>query len=378
MKFNPSRPAIWIADQSALDKALPSLMGARTVGVDTESNSLYAYQEQVCLIQFSTSKDDYLIDALADIDLSALAPLFADQKIEKIFHAAEYDVICLRRDFGFEFNNLFDTMQAARILGFKKLGLSNMLEDQFRVSPVKSFQKANWGKRPLKPEMLHYARVDTHFLIPLRARLHKQLENAGLLDLAYEDFSRLAESANHVNHGPLYAHVRGYYKLTPRKLAILNELCIFRDKMAARLNRPHFKVLGSNALYAIVDAEPGSMGVLKQVDGLSPRLADRYGEGLLKAVAAGKKAPPITLKKTKRPPQVYLKRVEKLKRWRKERARKMGVESDVVLPRETLEAIAGSGAGTLKQLKDVMADVPWRFDQFGSEILSLIGTGNRK
>ncbi len=87
------------------------------VAVDTESNSLHAYREQVCLIQFSTEETDYLVDPLALDDLSSLGPIFANPDIEKIFHAAEYDLICLKRDFGFQFANLFDTMVAASILG---------------------------------------------------------------------------------------------------------------------------------------------------------------------------------------------------------------------------------------------------------------------
>ena len=60
------------------------------LAVDTESNSLYAYQEQVCLIQFSTPKDDFLVDPLALDDLSPLEVLFDDTDIEKIVHAAEF------------------------------------------------------------------------------------------------------------------------------------------------------------------------------------------------------------------------------------------------------------------------------------------------
>ena len=78
-------------------------MAQPVVAVDTESNSLYAYHERVCLIQFSIPGEDYLLDPLAIDDLSPLGDLFADPKIEKIFHAAEYDVMVLRRDYDFAF-----------------------------------------------------------------------------------------------------------------------------------------------------------------------------------------------------------------------------------------------------------------------------------
>ena len=91
---------------------VPELRRCTHLAVDTKSNGLYAYQEQVCLLQFSTSDTDYLVDPLALFDLSGLEPIFEDPGIEKIFHAAEYDILCLKRDFGFHFANLFDTMLA--------------------------------------------------------------------------------------------------------------------------------------------------------------------------------------------------------------------------------------------------------------------------
>jgi ribonuclease D len=74
----------------------------------------------------------------------------------------------LDQDFGFEISNLFDTMVAARILGWKAVGLGSILQDQFGIQVQKKYQRANWGRRPLPDEMLTYAQLDTHYLIPLR------------------------------------------------------------------------------------------------------------------------------------------------------------------------------------------------------------------
>lgn len=376
MQFNPSKEAIWIDTQETLEKALPALSAGPYLAVDTESNSLYAYREQVCLIQCSTEDEDYLIDGMAGLELTVLGEIFADEGIQKIFHAAEYDIICLRRDYDFQFANLFDTMQAARILGFQQLGLSDMLEGQFRLQPVKSFQKANWGKRPLSDEMKQYARVDTHYLIALREKMAAQLEKNGLMALAQEDFQRLCASENNQHDLSSYTQIRGYHKLSPRELAVLDALCEYRNQKAKQLDRPHFKVIGSRALLAIAQDMPESAAELARVKDLSPRLSNRFGKALLSAVQKGKKAPPIFPEKHKRPSNAYIKRIDALKEWRKKQGNQMGVQSDIILPRDILEAIAGIHPQTMESLKDVMAEVPWRYSHFGQQILDMINKGD--
>ena len=100
-------------------------------------------------------------------------------------------MICLRRDFGFEFANLFDTMVAARILGRKAVGLGDILEAEFGVALDKRFQRADWGERPLPRSLQTYARFDTHYLIALRERLREELISRELWALAVEDFARM-------------------------------------------------------------------------------------------------------------------------------------------------------------------------------------------
>src|SRR5512135_2869801 len=119
-EIEPNQP---ITRSGGLKKLAQVLSAQPVIAVDTESNSLYAYREQVCLIQFSTPEDDYLVDPLALEDMTPLAPVFADPSIEKVFHAAEYDLFCLKRDFDIHCEHLFDTMIAASVLGRNEVGL---------------------------------------------------------------------------------------------------------------------------------------------------------------------------------------------------------------------------------------------------------------
>jgi ribonuclease D len=51
--------------------------------------------------------------------------------VKKTFHAAEYDIICLKRDYSFSFQNIFDTMIAARVLGVREVGLNTLLKAEY-------------------------------------------------------------------------------------------------------------------------------------------------------------------------------------------------------------------------------------------------------
>jgi ribonuclease D len=345
------------------------------LGVDTESNSLHAYKERLCLLQFSTDKEDAVVDPLAVEDLSALAGIFGSAEIEKIFHAAEYDLIVLNRDYGFPVANIFDTMMAARILGRKKVGLGNLLEEEFGIALEKRYQRADWGERPLRREMLEYARNDTHYLIELRDRLKAELETRGRWELAKEDFVRLPKLVRE-NAEPAVQDVwriKGARDLTPRQAAMLQELALYREAKAAEADVPLFKIIGDATLSAIAAKQPRTPSDLKDIEGMTPGQIHRHGKGLLDALKRGEAAPP--LKRPKRPPydEAFVERLDKLRAWRKAAAAALEVESDIVLPRDIMERAAKEHPKTAGELETIMASVPWRLKTYGMEILATLG-----
>jgi ribonuclease D len=365
---------IWVAGPAGLDRLVNNLAQQALIAVDTESNSLFAYQEQVCLIQFTAGPNDYLVDPLAMTKLDKLGPIFANPQIEKVFHAAEYDLICLKRDFGFEFNNLFDTMQAARILGKSGLGLGTMLEQEFGIQVDKRLQRANWARRPLSAEMMAYARMDTHYLAALREMLKQELANADRWELAQEDFRRLTliPAGNHDNGGGSWWRLSGVQDLSPRQAAVLMQLCIFREERAKAMDQPPFRVMPNQTLVELAHLMPRKRSELSQIFGLSPKLIDRYGDEILEAVARGVVGPPAYRPLVQRPSDAVLGRLENLRNWRKLTAREMGVESDIILPRDVLEVIAERNPRGMDELHHIMEILPWRLNRFGQDILKTL------
>jgi ribonuclease D len=365
---------VWVDQPQKLRQVAQELAAQDILAVDTESNSLYAYQEQVCLIQFSTHGKDYLVDALALPDLSPLGDIFSTNRILKVFHAAEYDLICLFRDYGFRFDFLFDTMVAARILGYQKIGLGSLLEKYFSIQMDKKYQRANWGKRPLKPDMLHYARLDSHYLIPLQEHLRLELAEVGLWELALEDFRRLTQGIEDTTESSEddFWKLHGARDLSPEKAAVLKSLYQFRESTAQAQNRPAFKVISHQALVEMAQTCPIHPSDLMKLTSLHASQAKRYSRGLLEAIREGKQSPPAYAPNHTRPHNAVLERMEALQEWRKHTGQNLGVPSDVILPRDVLTRIAWTAPQDMGTLEAQMRDVPYRLNRFGERILSII------
>ncbi|MBI3361793.1 MAG: ribonuclease D [Chloroflexi bacterium] len=377
MPDSPPRP-VWVASKRDLSTVVDRLAAEPALAVDTESNSLFAYRERICLIQFSTRTADYLIDPLALKDLSPLDALLADPRIEKIFHACEYDLICLRRDYGFRVVNVFDTMIAARTLGWPKMGLATILEGLWGLKTNKRYQRADWSRRPLSPEQLLYACLDTRHLLPLRDLLYDELKSGDRLEEAREEFERLT----HVNGATAIFDPEGFWRingardLAPREAAILRELYLYREKVAERADKPPFKVIGEDTLIAIARRQPREAKDLQGLPGMSEGQIKRHQQGLLKAVQRG------LATTTPRPPQhgrsdeATLARYEALRTWRKKKAQSRGVESDVIVPRDALWAIAQANPKTADDLTGIGELGPWRRDKYGEEMMTVLAVLN--
>jgi len=376
MSMNPIKlaPPVLIQDAQALGRLLAELRDQPRIALDTESNSLFAYREQVCLIQFSTPAVDYLVDPLALKDLSPLGPILQDERIEKVLHGAEYDVLCLARDFDFRINNLFDTRVASRTLGWKKSGLGDLVEQVFAYPIDKRYQRANWGQRPLSAEMLDYARLDTHFLLPLRDHLAGELKREGRWQECHELCQRMSD-APVVENG---FDPQGFWRITHardlsrRKAAILRELYLLRDKEARRLDRPPFKVMSDAVLMTVAKTEPKNEEVLQESHEIPSRIAKRYGKRMLQAVARGAHATLPHKPQSRAMDEAAHNRFEALREWRKKIARQRKVESDIILPRDLMLELSEQPPRRPEELHRRMQPLEWRYQQYGRDILEIL------
>lgn len=365
---------IFVANQQAWQSCLRHLQTEPRIAIDLEANSMYAYREQICLVQMTVTGQDYIIDPVA-VDLRELGKIIEDPAVEKIFHAAEYDLTLLKREHGWQCQNLFDTMWAARILGYKRYGLANMLDQFFGVAQNKKFQKSNWCKRPLSAEQLHYAQIDTHYLLKLRDHLAEELLMQDCREEALEIFAdQTWVTPNDQTFDPnSFWSVSGAFDLTRQQQAVLKSLYAFRDEEAKRRDQPLFKILGDKTLMGLAAESPTNLHDMQMIHGMSHGQIRRYGRSLLQAIADGKQAaPPPFPKRNKRPPDSVCNRYEKLHNWRKTTAQKRGVESDVILSRDAMWSIARQNPQDQQQMSQIEQIGNWRCQAYGAEIIQLL------
>ena len=367
------------AELRALTK---DLLREKVIAVDTEADSFYHYYDKTCLVQIASSEGVFLVDPLAlggPSELAPLAPVFAAKKLRKVFHAAEYDLYVLKRDCGFEFANLFDTMISAQLLGYPAVGLSALSERHFDVTLPKDEQRSDWSARPLSESQLLYAAADVAHLVQLADKLEAQLEEKGRLAWAKEEFETLVGRTWPPREfdGAGYLRIKGAKGLPPTQLSILRELYLLRDARAREVDRPPFKVLGNRTLLEIAQRQPASASELGHIKGITDLILRRLGKEILTAVAKGAKSPHAPLRRVegtgrRRMDRRTEKRVERLKRWRTERAKELGLDPGVLCPNTCLEAIAWKHPAKAAEVAEIPELKGWFVREFGREIIEVL------
>jgi ribonuclease D len=371
---------VWIRESGRLAALAERLRAAGEVALDTESNSLHHFPERVCLIQVAEQDGTVsLVDPLALSDLGPLAPCCADPAVVKVFHGATYDLSSLKRDFGFRFARVFDTMVAAQFLGLPELGLSALLQRCFGIAPSRSRQKDDWMVRPLSAEQEVYASEDVRHLLALRRHLADELARRGRAAWVEEECAALAElpAAERVFNPDDAFRVKGAGTLDRRGLAALRELFTAREAWAHATGRPPFRVLGNETMLRIALDRPATREGLAEIPGCTLRCLERYGGGILAALRRAEAIPEASLPVLRRPqrprvPPVVERRLAALATWRAQAAGREGLDPGLLLPRRLMERLAESPPGDLHGVRAIPGFRRWRTEHVGAELLRVL------
>jgi ribonuclease D len=214
------------------------------------------------------------------------------------------------------------------------------------------------------------------FLLRLRDNLARQLEETGCQAEARETFAEqtIVHPSSNAFDPDSFWSMTGIRDLTHRQQAIVKALFIYRDQQAQRQNRPHFKVFGDRTILELAQKAPQNLADLDSIHGMTRGQIRRYGHQVLQVIRDAQHAPlPERPRRAeRRQPEAVIARYEKLHNWRKERAQARGVESDVIISRDALWALAQANPRSEAELAGIDAVGPWRRQTYAAEILQVL------
>jgi ribonuclease D len=370
-------PVLWIDGLEDLERFVRTLRDQPRVAMDIEADSMYRYQERICLLQLSCPLGDAVVDPLALPHIDPLLRVLEDPGIEKVFHGADYDVRLLKGLAGIHPVAIFDTMVAARMLGLRRLGLADLLQERFGVRLDKRFQRADWGRRPLPSGMLRYAAEDTRHLLALRDALAEELQAEGRLEWARQEFLALAQVEPVPRIPPHALRVVGARNLDDRGRAALQALLDWRETEAERRDIPTFKVLGTSVLVELAKESPTSSEGMLRIQGITRKVLRLWGDGILAAIEQGLAGGPLPWRapRPRRPRKIHPRSSERflrLKAIRDRRAEEMGMDPGLLCPNSSLKALASSLPADIgARLSEVLKE--WQRQILAEEVRAEIG-----
>jgi len=378
MPFNTDTKYKLVDTPEGLDHLVCILKDLDVMAVDLEADSMYHFQDKVCLIQLAAGHQIFIVDPIKLKSIKPLKSVFIDNRIRKIFHGADYDIRSLFRDFDIVIDNLFDTELACRFLGIQQSGLDAVIQSFFHVKLEKKYQKKDWSQRPLPHAMINYAAKDVQYLLQLSDILEKKLIQMNRLSWVEEECRLLSTVRPNTSHdAPLFLNFRGAGKLSSRELAVLEEMLIWRREIARKKDRPLFKILGNHPILKLVHKKPRTTDELVESKLLSSKQLHMFGRQLLAAIERGLNAPDDDLpvyprRRAPRISEAASRRASRLKSWKEARAKGLSIDPALVLTKMQIMEIVKTTPANLRDLGRIGSLKAWQIQEFGEEIIECL------
>lgn len=273
------------------------------LGIDTEFMPEGRYRPLLCLVQVVVGEEIAVLDPIGGpaFDPAPLAEVLADPGIEVVLHAGRQDVALLRRQWGTDVTNVFDTQVAAGFAGFSaQAGYLGLLHDVLRIRLAKSASFTRWEVRPLTDEQLRYAREDVEHLLPLADEIQRRLRDRGRLEWAREECAAIAAATDERDPEQVWRRLPRSTSLDPRERAVARELAAWRERTAEAEDKPVGSIVRDPTLVELAKRQPTEQGKLASIRGVGPEVVRRRGRDLVDAIRRGREAEPIRLESGER------------------------------------------------------------------------------
>ncbi len=149
-----------------------------SIAIDSETMGLNPKRDKLCLVQLSNGDE---ICHLIKIDFpnrkpSNLIKILKNNKIQKIFHYARFDVAVFKQNFKINMKNIYCTKIASKLVRTytDKHGYKDLCSELLNKNISKTEQSSDWGGE-LTMDQQKYAATDVLYLHKIKEKLDKML-----------------------------------------------------------------------------------------------------------------------------------------------------------------------------------------------------------
>ncbi len=186
-----------IETSEELEELYERTLRCGSVALDTEFVWENSYYPKLGVVQVGFSnQESFLIDVPSIKDFSFLGKILSDERIVKVLHDAQQDLVILHRATNALPKNIYDTRYAAGFSGNKStISLRDLILSTIAIDIPKTESRTNWLKRPLSDKQIKYAIDDVKYLIEIKGIQEDLAKKNNTLNwlrkdlLQYEDVS---------------------------------------------------------------------------------------------------------------------------------------------------------------------------------------------
>lgn len=259
------------------------------LALDTEFIRIDTFFPKLGLIQVCDDGGSFLLDPLTLTDWTAFNAILSNTSITKALHSCSEDLVVFKEFFGILPSPIFDTQKAAAFLGFGySISYQNLVKAILKIEISKGETRSDWLKRPLSEEQLKYAALDVAYLPEIYRILQGLLSEKLRLSWLQAECTEMVMSAisevSESNWESCYQNIGSAWKLDNYQLAILQRLCIWREKEARKRDKPRNWIAKDSDLIGLAERIPGDKNSLLSISELSKFLVSKDSDILLEII----------------------------------------------------------------------------------------------
>ena len=370
----------WIYDDDSLVQHCDEWNQLPFVALDTEFMRVDTFYPIAGLIQISDGIRAYLIDPLTIDNWQPLASLMENPDVIKVVHSCSEDLEVLMRLTGSLPVPLFDTQLAAAYLslGFS-MGYSRLVQVVLGIELIKGETRSDWLQRPLSEMQVGYAAEDAVYLAEVYIRLHTQLSDDKYSWIIEDGAELVANLRREVDPYEVYRNAKMAWKLSRAQLAVLRELCAWREQQSRARDLPRNRIIREHSLWPLAKSQPDSLAALGRIEDIHPRTVRQDGPFLLGLI---KRAGSVPIDQW--PPAVCeplpigtATLIKQLRALGEVEAKRLGIAPELMPRKKTLEDLVKSGYpdGPYKLPYSLRG---WRRELMGQALLGCLATAGEQ